>query len=155
MDCMTWKSLVQNSRSLGFRKHNNIKLCNVCPCLMQDCCDCERPATFHTKNETRCSLRFCWLAAPYCGGAREEGPVGPGPGGGGGSPAPDVSPAPAMAAPPSPAKAAAAAASAAWAAARQGGRCQGLHRWSDWTRIALVPHENWRHVHSQKRKTTD
>ena len=42
----------------------------------------ERPATFHTKNETRCSLRCCWLAAPYCEGAREEGSVGPGPGGG-------------------------------------------------------------------------
>ena len=76
----------------------------------------ERPATFHTKNETRCSLRCCWLAAPYREGAREEGPLGPGPGGGGGSPGPDVSPAPAMASSPSPAKAAAAAASAAWAA---------------------------------------
>ena len=77
----------------------------------------ERPATFHTKNETRCSLRCCWPAAPYCEGAEEEGPVEPGPGGGGGSPAPDVSSTPAMAASPSPAKAAAAAASAAWAAA--------------------------------------
>ena len=76
----------------------------------------ERPATFHTKIETRCSLRCCWLAAPYCEGARDEGPAGPGPEGGGGSPAPKVPPTPAMAAPPPPAKAAAAA-SAAWAAA--------------------------------------
>ncbi|KAL3130208.1 hypothetical protein ABBQ38_008507 [Trebouxia sp. C0009 RCD-2024] len=59
----------------------------------------ERPATFHTKNETRCSLRCCWLAASYCEGAWEEGPVGSGRGGGGGGPAPGAAVPPHLAKP--------------------------------------------------------
>ncbi len=74
----------------------------------------ERPETFHTRNETRCSLRCCWLAPPYWEEGEAEGPPRKG---GGGKPCDAASPLPALAQSPAPATAAVAAALAAWAAA--------------------------------------
>ena len=78
----------------------------------------DKPETFHTRNETRCSLRCCWLATPYWGLGTAEGPAC---GGGGGKPVGTVPPAPADPWTPATAVAAAAAAEAAWAAAMAAG----------------------------------